>query len=561
MYLLRTTLILFICFLIFTVSYGKNDKTIHQLLLSIGQIEAEILMYKKLKNLHLVSIGKNSNIYTFVLENQKVKLKQSGYIPQITGSKIIIGDTVYDLKKKSIVTKDHSKEEKLFLEEKDKKWYLYIREKNRKKLRFKSKYRPIIFQHLKEPVMIIPKENKIETYYIKPPKYYPRIIKRIPLFKNYSYESFLCNQNLYILERSSKSKNAFLFIFDLKTKKLTKKLKIKKWIYQISGCGTEGIVLSAQEKFYILSSSGTIIQAKRIKVPLKQKNLETKTIKFTDLKNVWFLDKYLVVKTKDKILLFDKNLELLKQLNQKISGEHTFFKIKDNIYALIKENKNLCLFSLLEERNLFCKQVNSNVQYTLSEDGLLLLDTRKHTFYSYNLDGKLITQEKIPPVNVFALTKYGVLYVKENLIHLKPDGDFEIYEIKPLKIKNMGKYILFYTESGNHFFNGKKLVSPGKQCEPFENFRLCEEGFFNLYSIYPKKLKFSFIERPICSTSNYFIFLDSIENKKIIKLYSKNKNKLENYFSLPPDTTGFTCWENRILIINPDRLQIVDLSK
>ena len=551
--------LLIIIFCIITLSYAKTENNLEAFLLSINQLQADLLLYKKMKKTEVISIGKNSKIYTFIVENKKIKLKSTDYIPFIERRKIKIGDLIYDLKTHRVYEEKQQKKEKFILEEKNDKWYLYFKEGKKKKLRFKSKSKPIIFENLKEPFLLIPKSNKIEVYYIKPPKFFPKIIKRIPLFEGYTFETFLCYKTLFILEKSPQYKEAFLFVFDIRTKKLLKKLKIKSWEYTTVGCSTDGIVLSKESNFYNLSSKGKIEPVRKIKINEKPYKPEGKTIQTGLLEKVWFLKDFYIIKPKNKkTAIYDKKLNFIQEIQ---TLPHTeFFQIKNRIYSVYKDEKKLCVYQLKEEKEekLFCKTILPDYEYKISKLKLFLLDKKEKVFYVYDLHGNKILKEKLPSyIKVFSLTKYGVFYVDENLVHLKPDGDFEIYQIKPEKIRDVDSYVLFFTKKGNYFFDSNKIVYLGKNCEPFGKFILCDEKFFNLYSIYPKKLKYFFIGRPICNLENSFLFFENLDDKKVIKLYSKKEKKLKQYFYLPEKSNGFKCWDNKIIILFPDKIEFI----
>ncbi|NPA52148.1 MAG: hypothetical protein GXO22_04580 [Aquificae bacterium] len=549
MYLL---IILSVLSILFT-STAKTDKFLEDFLLSINQIEVDLLLYKKIKNHHLISIGKNHRIYSFVLKNGKIVVKNSGYIPNIKNGIIHIGNIVYDYRKGSILQKEESKDSIFSIEQKDGRWYLFLQKNSKKKLRFKTRYQPVLLEDSKEPFLIVPKPNKLEIYYIKPPKFYPKIIKRIPLFNGYSYEIFPCERFLYILEISQKNKNAFLFIIDTVSKKLTKKLKIKDWQYKIAGCGTNGIVLSGLNTFYILSSKGDVKPAPKIKV---LKNLPKPKITPLDvgkIQNIFFLKDFLAIKGENQIKLYDANFSFIKSYPFSLKAK--LYQIQDQIYALYEQKNKVCLFSF-ENDHKFCKRISSKTYYKLSNYGLFILE--KGIFYRYDFNGDLVLKDKLPlSAQKVELTKFGVFYIDESLVHLKPDGDFEIYEIKPISIREIGEYVLFKTEEGNYFFNGKKLIYLGKYCEPFSNFRLCDEGFFNLYTIYPKKQKYSFLQRPICDIGRFFVFFENPESNNLIKFFSKEKNRLKSFISLPSEENSFRCWKNSLIRIHPSKLEIV----
>ena len=557
-------IILFFLFLIciFSFSGAKEYKSVEKLLISLGQISADLIFYQKKGKFEIVSIGKDNNIYSFILKKGKPLLFVSGSIPVVSRYTVYLGDYVFSLKKGKVIDKKTEENLDIFsLKQKDGYWYLYLKQGKKEKLRFKSKEKPVLVSGKKIYFMVLKKNKKVEVYYLKAPKYFPRIIKRLPLFSE-NIEILKCGSKIYIFQIPQKPESsAFLFTFDTKTKRLIEKLRIKKWNYSVVGCGVDGILLSSNNRIILLSKDGRITNLPKVSVSLRPKKPESTKLHIDDIQGLWLFKEFFIVNSQDTFSLFSKELDKKSDITLPVKNLE-FFSVSTDLFAVEKEKNKICVYKILESKaeKLFCKKFNHpEFEYKLTKQGVLIFDRLKRTFFRYSLDGNLLVKEKLPSnIKTYRLTKYGLFYVESVLVRLKPDGDFEIYEIKPSDIRAVDNYTFFITERGNYFFNGNKLVSLGVNCEPFENAKLCyKDGIYRIFSLYPKKLLYTFIERPVCKAGDYFVFYENIKNEAVLKLYSGKERRLKFYFPLEQDVRGFKCWNDEILIIHKNEIEFI----
>ncbi len=528
--------------LVFSLSYA--DEKVKNLLSRLNLISADVFLYKSYKDTEIITLGKYGRIYTFILNDGEI-IHVSDNFPQIQKERVYIGKFYFDLKTGKLQkVKDNDTPFKII--KKKQKYYLFYIEKNKKRLRFKADYIKL-FKSGKFFFFLSKRENRYEVYYLFSKRFFPRLIKRGFSGRGYDVKVVNCQDSFFVVQTPLElEKPAFILYFDSNSKTLSSKLMVKRWNYTLSGCYKNKIVLSDGDNFYLLSNSGLLEEVKKVEIDKPTFPIYIKEIKIGKIESFTKLDNFFILRSEGVFKVY--NLDLNEVFSFK-KGFTDFYEVNKSIFALEREKGKFCIFRIDNPiREMFCKDIPESSKVLLSKAGIYVLDKRGYVrIYSYY--GKLLLKEKLKQKNL-VLTDFGIFYINGALTRIKPNGDYEVYDIKPKKIFYTGGKVVIRTDKQHFIFDGKKFLRLEKNCEPFYRGKVC---FNTVFYFIKGKNRYIFLEKPIYYCGGTVVSIETVGKDIFLKLFSLKDKKIVFFRNLK-DTNGFVCFKNKVLIFKENGL-------
>jgi len=531
-------LLFILIFTVFSLSYSAQEGDVKHLFKRLNIISADVFLYKKIDRVKVLTVGKYDRVLTFIFTDKDIHVYEG--FPEIKGKKIEIGKHVFDIRKKRSLEKI---EKKMFeILKKENYEFLYL--KNKRKLRFKAERIKLI--KLENNFFLIAKRgNKLEVHYLIPKSYFPRLIKRISIRPDYGFETVKCREKFFlILFPEEYGKPAFIYSFSGKKRRLIEKLMVKNWRYEVTACYEKGIVLSDGIGFFVLSMDGSIEKPKRVRI--NDINLSEREVEIGRDFRLFILDNYLIVEREKSLEVFDSKLN---SSSAEISGFESFKQIGSDIYAVKRENSDLCLYRI--EKNplkLFCKEISES-DYYIKKVGIYIFDRKKQTVYLYSFRGDLLLKEKVLKNREIKITDDGIFYTDGFLTRIKPNGDYEIYDIKPKKLVVYEDKLLIYTKRGRFLFYRGTFKRLKENCEPFMDGFVCSDTVYRFKD-------FIFPERPICRFKRNVVSVERVDSEMYLKVFSLNDKQIKGLKNIS-DTNGFSCFKEGVVLIRTNGFSLI----
>ena len=531
-------LLFILIFTVFSLSYAAQGGGVKHLFKRLNIISADVFLYKKIGKVKVLTIGKYDRILTFILTDKDIHAYEG--FPEIRKNKIEIGKYVFDIRKKRFLER---KEKELFeVLKKENYEFLYLKKK--KKLRFKAERIKLITLG-KSFFLVAKRGNKLEVHYLIPKSYFPRLIKRISIKPDYGFDTVKCREKFsLILFPEDYGKPAFIYSFSGKKRRLVGKLMVKNWRYEITACYEGGIVLSDGSDFFVLSIDGSIEKPEKVRID--DINLPEREVKTGKDFRLFILDEYLVVEKEKNLEVFDSRLN---SFSVAISGFESFKQVGSNIYAVKRENSELCIYRIEKKPlKLFCKEI-TEADYYIERVGLYIFDRKKHIVYLYSFRGDLLLKEKVPKNKEIKITDDGIFYTDGSLTRIKPNGDYEIYDIKPKKLVVYEDKLLVYTKRGRFLFYKGTFKRLKNNCEPFMDVFVCSNTVYRFKD-------FIFLERPVCRFKRNVVSVEGVDGEMFLKVFSLNDKQIKGFKNIS-NINGFSCFKGGVVLIRTNGFSLI----